>query len=117
MMIIIASLCLLGLASFTAEQRSKEISIRKVLGATVNGLISLLVKEFVWLVLIGAIPAFICAYLFAQNWLDGFEYHVSVNFMLFALVTFIILIVTVSTTGIHAMRAAQANPSENLKNE
>ncbi len=117
MMIIIASLGLLGLASFTAEQRSKEISIRKVLGASVQGLISLLVKEFVWLVLIGAIPAFICAYLFAQNWLNGFEYHVDVNFVLFALVTFIILIVTVSTTGFHALRAAQANPSQNLKNE
>lgn len=116
-MIVIAALGLLGLASFTAEQRSKEISIRKVLGASIQGLISLLVKEFVWLVLIGAVPAFVCAYLFAENWLGEFEYHVSINLMLFALVTFIILIVTISTTGFHAFRAAQANPSENLKNE
>lgn len=117
MMIVIASLGLLGLASFTAEQRSKEISIRKVLGASIKGLISLLVKEFVWLVLIGAIPAFVCAYLFANNWLSGFEYHVNISFVLFALVTFIILIVTVTTTGFHALKAAQANPSDNLKNE
>lgn len=116
-MIVIAALGLLGLASFTAEQRSKEISIRKVLGASISGLISLLVKEFVLLVLIGAIPAFVCAYLFAENWLNGFEYHVNINFLLFALVIFIIMIVTISTTGFHAFRAAQANPSENLKNE
>ena len=117
MMIIIASLGLLGLASFTAEQRSKEISIRKVLGASVQGLISLLVREFMWLVLIGAVPAFVFAYLFAQNWLQGFEYHVEINFILFGIVTLIILAVTVGTTGFHALRAAQTNPSENLKNE
>ena len=116
-MIVIGALGLLGLASFTAEQRNKEISIRKVLGASVRGLISLLVKEFVLLVLIGAIPAFVCAYLFAENWLDEFEYHVNINLMLFALVIFIIMLVTISTTGFHAFRAAQANPSENLKNE
>ena len=116
-MIVISALGLLGLASFTAEQRSKEISIRKVLGASIQGLISLLVKEFVLLVLIGAVPAFICAYLFAKNWLGEFEYHVSINFLLFGLVIFIILIVTITTTGFHALRAAQANPSENLKNE
>ncbi len=116
-MIVIAALGLLGLASFSAEQRSKEISIRKVLGASVQELITLLVREFVYLVLIGAVPAFVTAYLFAGNWLNEFEYHVSINLMLFVLVTVIILMVVVSTTGIHALRAAQANPSENLKNE
>ncbi len=117
MMIVIAALGLLGLASFTAEQRRKEISIRKVLGASVQGLISLLVKEFVFLVLVGALPAFVCAYFFGEKWLAEFEYHVPINFLLFVLVAAIILIVTVSTTGIHALRAAQANPSNNLKNE
>ncbi len=116
-MIVIAALGLLGLASFTAEQRSKEISIRKVLGASVSGLISLLVREFVFLVLLGAIPAFMAAYWFAENWLAGFEYHVSINFFLFAMVILIILCIAISTTGIHAYRAAQANPSQNLKNE
>lgn len=116
-MIVIAALGLLGLASFTAEQRRKEISIRKVLGASIRELISLLVKEFVYLVLIGAIPAFVMAYLFAGSWLNEFEYHVSINLMLFVLVAVIILMVVISTTGIHALRAAQANPSDNLKNE
>ena len=116
-MIIIASLGLLGLASFTAEQRRKEISIRKVLGATVQGLISLLVKEFIWLVVFGALPAFVFAYLFADSWLQEFEYHVQISYFLFALVTLIILFVTVTTTGFHAMKAAQANPSENLRND
>jgi putative ABC transport system permease protein len=116
-MIVIAALGLLGLASFTAEQRSKEISIRKVLGASIQGLVSLLVKEFVILVMIGAVPAFVFAYWFAENWLNGFEYHVNINLMLFALVIVIITLVTVATTGFHAFRVAQANPSENLKNE
>ncbi|MBV6645861.1 MAG: ABC transporter permease [Cyclobacteriaceae bacterium] len=116
-MIVIAALGLLGLASFTTEQRSKEISIRKVLGASVQGLVSLMVKEFVLLVLIGAMPAFVCAYLFAENWLGEFEYHVNINFMLFALVVVIIMFVVISATGFHALRAAQANPSDNLKNE
>ena len=116
-MIVIAALGLLGLASFTAEQRSKEISIRKVLGASIRGLISLLVKEFVFLVFLGAIPAFVCAYFFAETWLAEFEYHVTINFVLFAVVMVIILAMTVSTTGIHAFRAAQANPSNNLKSE
>ncbi len=117
MMIVIAALGLLGLASFTAEQRTKEISIRKVLGATVSGLISLLVTEFIWLVLLGALPAFICAYLFANDWLENFEYHTTVNYFLFVLVTLLILLITMLTTGIHAYKAAVTNPSDNLKYE
>ncbi len=117
LMIVIAALGLLGLASFTAEQRSKEISIRKVLGASVSGLISLLVREFVWLVVFGAIPAFGLAYMFAQDWLKNFEFHVEVRIVLFILVTLIILLVTMLTTGFHAFRAAQANPSQNLRND
>ncbi|MEM9329376.1 MAG: ABC transporter permease [Bacteroidota bacterium] len=116
-MIVIAALGLLGLASFTAEQRTKEISIRKVLGATTSGLISLLVAEFVWLVLLGAVPAFVFAYWFASGWLESFEYHTNVNYFLFVLVTVIILLITMLTTGIHAFRAAVTNPSENLKYE
>ncbi len=116
-MIVIAALGLLGLASFTAEQRTKEISIRKVLGATVSGLISLLVTEFIWLVLLGALPAFVCAYLFANGWLENFEYHTTVNYFLFVLVTLLILLITMLTTGIHAYKAAVTNPSDNLKYE
>ncbi len=117
MMIFISCLGLLGLASFTAEQRTKEISIRKVLGANVSGLVSLLVKDFIILVLIGAIPAFGLAYYFMSEWLLTFEYHVSMNFAIYFLVLIIIGLITVLTTGFHALKAAQSNPADKLKYE
>ncbi len=115
--ILIACLGLLGLASFTASQRSKEISVRKVLGADVPGLVSLLVKDFVWLVGIAAIPAFATAYFFMKDWLTSFEYHMSLGVGLFVWVLGLTLLVTILTTGFHAYRAAVANPVENLKYE
>ncbi|MEQ9404514.1 MAG: ABC transporter permease [Cyclobacteriaceae bacterium] len=117
MMIIISGLGLLGLASFTAEQRTKEISIRKVLGASVKGLISLLVKDFVWLVIIGAIPAFVVSYYLMNTWLDTFEYHISVSFLVFIFVLIVTIIMVVFTTGYHALKASTTNPSQNLKYE
>ncbi|MEM9328678.1 MAG: hypothetical protein AAGA85_23630, partial [Bacteroidota bacterium] len=72
---------------------------------------------FVWLVLLGAVPAFVFAYWFASGWLESFEYHTNVNYFLFVLVTLIILLITMLTTGLHAFRAAVTNPSENLKYE
>ena len=117
MTILIACLGLVGLASFTAEQRSKEISIRKVLGAHTNGLVGLLVKEFVLLVTIAAVPAFVCAWYFMTEWLKSFEYHGSISFVIFGFVLLATLLITVLATGFHAYRAATANPVENLKYE
>ena len=117
MMIIISGLGLLGLASFTAEQRTKEISIRKVLGANVSGLITLLVKDFVWLVLAGAVPAFLIGYRIMNSWLNEFEYHVSIGILVFILVLCIVLIFVILTTGFQAYKAASVNPSEKLRYE
>ncbi len=117
MTIIIACLGLLGLASYTAEQRSKEISIRKVLGARTSGLISLLVKEFALLIGIAALPAFGFAWYFMTDWLKSFEYHGTISLMVFVLVLLATLAVTVLATGYHAYKAATANPVENLKYE
>ncbi len=117
MMIFISGLGLLGLASFTAEQRTKEISIRKVLGADVKGLITLLVKDFVWLVLIGAVPAFLVGYKLMNNWLNEFEYHINIGFLVFALVLLIVLFFVIATTGWQAYKAATVNPAEKLKYE
>lgn len=117
MMIIISGLGLLGLASFTAEQRTKEISVRKVLGADVKGLVLLLVKDFIWLVLVGALPAFIIGYKIMNNWLGDFEYHTEINFMLFVAVLLIVTLFVMLTTGFQAYKAATVNPSENLKYE
>ncbi len=117
MMIVIASMGLLGLASFIAEQRTKEISIRKVLGARVGGLVLLLVRDFVWLVLLGAVPAFVIGYRIMNDWLQTFEYHVSVRFVLFITVLLVVIFVTMITTGYHAYKAAITNPSNNLRYE
>ncbi|GAB4241858.1 MAG: ABC transporter permease [Ekhidna sp.] len=117
MMIIISGLGLLGLASFTAEQRSKEISIRKVLGANVQGLILLLIKDFFWLIIFGAIPAFLIGYQIMNNWLSDFEYHININPLTFVTVLLIVSIFVLLTTGFQAYKAASANPSDNLKYE
>ncbi len=117
MMIIISGLGLLGLASFTAEQRSKELSIRKVLGANVQGLVMLLVKDFIWLVFIGALPAFLVGNRVMTSWLNDFQYHIEIQYILFGVVLIIVALFVVLTTGIQAFKAASANPSKNLKYE
>ncbi|SNT25330.1 putative ABC transport system permease protein [Ekhidna lutea] len=117
MMIIISGLGLLGLASFTAEQRTKEISVRKVLGADVKGLVLLLVKDFIWLVLVGALPAFIIGYKIMNNWLGDFEYHTEINLVIFVVVLLIVTAFVMLTTGFQAYKAASVNPADNLKYE
>ena len=117
MMIIISGLGLLGLASFTAEQRSKELSIRKVLGANIGGLVMLLVKDFIWLVVIGALPAFYIGYRVMDNWLEDFQYHIEIQYLIFFVVLLIVAAFVVLTTGLQAFKAASANPSDNLKYE
>lgn len=117
MTIVISCMGLLGLASFTAEQRTKEISIRKVLGANVSGLIQLLVKDFIVLVCIGALPAFGFAWYFADNWLQNFQYSVEINYLIFVVVLILTMIITILSTGFFALKAATSNPAENLKYE
>jgi len=117
MTILIACLGLLGLASYTAEQRAKEISIRKVLGANTQGLINLLVRDFVRLVIIAAVPASIGAWFFGNTWLESFEYHTTIGVLVFIIVIIATVAVTILTTGYHAMKSATANPAERLKYE
>lgn len=117
MMIIISGLGLLGLSSFTAEQRTKEISVRKVLGANVGGLVFLLIKDFFWLIVFGAIPAFTVGYLIMNRWLSDFEYHINMSPFTFAAVLLIVCVFVVLSTGYQAFRAATSNPSQNLKYE
>ncbi|NQZ78342.1 MAG: ABC transporter permease, partial [Ekhidna sp.] len=117
MMIIISGLGLLGLASFTAEQRRKEISVRKVLGANVVGLILLLVRDFIVLVAIGALPAFLISYKIMNRWLENFQYHIDIAFYVYLVVLLITAFFVVATTGWQAFKAASVNPSKNLKYE
>ncbi|MEM1321429.1 MAG: ABC transporter permease [Bacteroidota bacterium] len=117
LMIIIACLGLLGLASYTAEQRTKEIGVRKVLGANSGNIIYLLTRNFVWLVALAAIPAFIATWYFMRQWLDTFTYHTRMNYWLFGLALLMTILVTLLTTGYHAIRAAYSDPVKALKYE
>jgi putative ABC transport system permease protein len=117
MTILIACLGLLGLASYTAEQRSKEISIRKVLGANTGGLVGLLIRDFIILILIAAIPACILGYYSMMDWLENFQFHITPGVLIFSIVLLGTVLVTVLTTGYHARKAATANPAQKLRSE
>jgi putative ABC transport system permease protein len=117
MAILVACLGLFGLASFAAEQRTKEIGIRKVLGASVPGILTLLCREFLLLIALANLIAWPVAYLAANNWLKGFAYHTRIHMALFfgALITS--LTIGLVTVFYKAIRAASANPVEALKYE
>jgi putative ABC transport system permease protein len=115
--ILISCLGLFGLATFSAEQRSKEIGIRKVLGATVPALVRLLAKDFMKLVLISLVIAAPVAWLAMKKWLQGFTERISINWTVFALTTAIVLLIAFSTICFQTVRAALANPVKSLKSE
>ncbi len=117
MTLFIAFLGLFGLASFVASQRDKELAIRKIVGAKWTDLVSLLTKDFLWLVLLAAIPAFIGAWFLIKNWLADFAYQVPIDFGLFAMVLTFTLVFVLLITGLHAVRAASLSPAEALKSE
>ncbi len=115
--IFIACLGLFGLAAFTAERRTKEIGIRKVLGASVSGIIALLSKEFVKLVLVANVMAWPVAYGMMNKWLQDFAYRIDISWWVFALAGGLALIVALLTVSAQAIKAALANPVETLRYE
>ena len=115
--IFVACLGLLGLASFTAEQRTKEIGIRKVLGASVPGIMLLLSKEFVKLVLIANIIAWPIAYYIMGDWLQNFAYRTHIEADTFVLGGLLALAIALLTVSYQALRTAMANPVDALKHE
>jgi ABC-type antimicrobial peptide transport system permease subunit len=115
--IFISCLGLFGLASFTAEQRVKEIGVRKVLGASVLSLWQLLSKDFVKLVLISCVIAVPVAYYFMNEWLKGYEYKISIGAGVFVMVIALSIIITLVTVSFQAIRAARANPTKSLRTE
>lgn len=115
--IVIACLGLLGLAAFTTEQRTKEIGIRKVLGASVPQITRLLSLQFAKWVLIANVFAWPLAYLLMSKWLSLFAYRSSLSLWIFAASGTLALLVALATVGSHAIRAAIANPVESLKYE
>lgn len=113
----IACLGLLGLASYTAEQRNKEISIRKIAGATVQSLVLLISKEFILLVIISIIIGLPIAYFFMDSWLQSFAYHMDIDWLTFVYASIIALLITFTTVSFHTIKAALANPVDALKEE
>jgi putative ABC transport system permease protein len=115
--IIIACLGLLGLAAFAAERRTKEIGVRKVLGASVTGIISLLSKQFTKLVLIANLIAWPVAYFAINAWLQNFSYRIDIGWWTFALAGGLALLIALLTVSTQAIKAAMANPVGALRHE
>lgn len=115
--ILIACLGLFGLATFTAERRTKEIGIRKVLGASIISIVRLLSGEFLKLVLVGIVIASPIAYYFMNNWLQGFAHRVNITWWYFAAAALLGLVVAFLTVSSQAIKAALMNPTESLKTE
>jgi len=115
--ILISSLGLFGLAAFSAEQRIKEIGVRKVLGASVLNLTALLSKDFLKLVGIAILIATPIAWWAMNKWLEAFAYRVPIRWWMFALAGATALLIALGTVSSQAARAALANPSKSLKTE
>jgi ABC-type antimicrobial peptide transport system permease subunit len=115
--IVISCLGLFGLASFVAEQRTKEIGIRKVLGASVGNLWRMLSRDFVLLVMVACVVATPVAWYLFSEWLSHYEYRTEISWWIFALPVGGALLITLATVSYQAIRAAIANPVNSLKSE
>ena len=115
--VLIGCLGLFGMASFTAEQRTKEIGIRKVLGASVPGIVRLLAKEFLLLVILANLIALPVAYFAMNRWLQSFAYRMNIRVWAFVLTAALSLFIALITVSYQAIRAALANPVDSLRYE
>ncbi|NQV15111.1 ABC transporter permease [bacterium] len=115
--IFIASLGLLGLASFTAQKRTKEIGIRKVLGASISNILVMLSKDTLKLMLVSVLIAIPIAYTAMQRWLENFAYRIEISILLFILATFIAIVIAILTVVIQSYQAAVVNPVRSLRYE
>jgi ABC-type antimicrobial peptide transport system permease subunit len=108
----------IGLAvALTVARRSKEISVRRILGASSQQIVTLLNSEFIWLTIIGNLIAWPSAYFATKAWLYGFAYHLSPSILPFLFAGCLTLAIVVLTVSIQAVRAAQANPVDSLRYE
>jgi len=115
--IFISCLGLFGLVTFTAEQKTKEIGIRKVLGASVTGIVGMLSKDFLTLVVIAAVIAFPVAWLAMHRWLNDFAYRVNIGWWVFVIAGVIALLIALLTISFQSIKAAIANPVKSLRTE
>ena len=115
--IVIACLGLIGLTSFMVERKTKEISVRRVHGATVKNVNTMLSKEFLWLILIAILVSWPFAWLGISTWLETFSKHINVQWYVFLISALVTVLITLLITSIHAYRASMVNPAETLKCE
>ncbi|MBO9634011.1 MAG: ABC transporter permease [Chitinophagaceae bacterium] len=115
--VLIACLGLFGLAAYAAEQRTKEIGIRKVLGASVTGIVQMLSKDFLKLVILATLIAFPFAWWAMDRWLQHFAYRSDISWWIFAGTAGITLMIAILTVSFQAIRAALLNPVKSLRNE
>ncbi len=115
--IIITCLGLLGLTAFTTQQRQKEISIRRVLGASTLEVVGLITRNYFWLALIAAVISFPVAWYFMDKWLQVFSYNTGLSFIPFVVSAIFILTTAVATAGFHSAKAALAKPAKSLRTE
>ena len=115
--IVISCLGLFGLAAYTAEQRRKEVGIRKVLGSSVPNIVKLLSIDFMVLVLIAIVVAVPFSWWVMHNWLQGFAYRISINWWVFALAGIAAVVIALLTVSFQAIKAAIANPVKSLRTE
>ena len=115
--ILIACLGLFGLATYMAEQRTKEIGVRKVLGASVPDIVSMLSKDFVKLVLIASVIAFPVAWFAMNKWLEDFAYRINIGWWIFIVAGLSAIIIALVTVSFQAIKAALTNPVKSLRTE
>jgi putative ABC transport system permease protein len=115
--IIITCLGLLGLTAFTTQQRQKEISVRRVLGASTGEMVTLITKNYLWLALIAAAVAFPVAWYFMNKWLQVFPYNTGLSMIPFVVSALVILVTAVATASFHSAKAALSNPVKSLRTE
>jgi putative ABC transport system permease protein len=115
--IFISCLGLFGLATFSAEQRIKEIGVRKVLGASVSGIVALLSKDFLKLVAVSIVIASPIAWWVMNKWLMDFAYRRNISWTVFVITTTVALLIALFTISFQAIRAAIANPVKSLRTE
>jgi putative ABC transport system permease protein len=115
--IFISCMGLFGLGMFTAQRRTKEIGIRKVLGASVANIMTMLSREFVVLVVLALVIASPVASYFMHRWLQDFAYRIDINWWIFALAGLVAIMISLATIAFQAIKAATANPVKNLRTE
>ncbi|HJP63846.1 MAG TPA: FtsX-like permease family protein, partial [Mucilaginibacter sp.] len=115
--IFIACLGLLGLSLFATLQRTKEIGVRKVLGASVANIVLLLSRDFIKLVVIAIVIAIPVAWIILHNWLQDFAYHIGISWWIFGLSGIVAVLVALATISFQAVKAAGANPVKSLRSE